>query len=89
MRNVATHCGSQMFSDVYGLVDAIGTALGDGRAGPWSCGVTSKETGYLLDLLMASDAPAVLTEAMPNLLLTGPNRPANILRRPGCVRGLG
>jgi L-asparaginase len=72
---------SLSFGDLFGLADAISAAVGDGFAGAVVIQGTGtiEETAYLLDLLVASDAPVVVTGAMRNPSLAGPDGPANIL----------
>jgi L-asparaginase len=82
LRDVANKPGASLsFGDLFGLADAISTALGDGFAGAVVTQGTDtiEETAYLLDLLVASDAPVVVTGAMRNPSLAGPDGPANIL----------
>ena len=82
LRDVANKPGASLsFSDVFGLADAVSAALGDGLAGAVVIQGTDtiEETAYLLDLLVASDAPVVVTGAMRNPSLAGPDGPANIL----------
>src|ERR1700683_4103269 len=75
---------------------STGTALGDGCAGAVLTQGTDtiEETAYLLDLLVASDAPVVVTGAMRNPSLAGPDGPANIpaairVAAAACARELG
>jgi len=97
LRDVANKPGASLtFGDLFGLADAIGTALGDGCAGAVVTQGTDtiEETAYLLDLLVASDAPVVVTGAMRNPSLAGPDGPANILAAirvaaAACARELG
>jgi L-asparaginase len=87
---------SLSFRDLFGLAEAVSTALDEGFAGAVVTQGTDtiEETAYLLDLLVASDAPVVVTGAMRNPSLAGPDGPANILAAIrvaacGCARGLG
>jgi L-asparaginase len=97
IQDVANKPGASLsFSDLFGLADAISAALGDGFAGVVVIQGTDtiEETAYLLDLLVAADAPVVVTGAMRNPSLAGPDGPANILAAirvaaSGCARGLG
>jgi L-asparaginase len=82
VRDVANKPGASLsFSDLAGLADAIGAAVDDGAAGVVVIQGTDtiEETAYLLDLLVAADAPVVVTGAMRNPSLAGPDGPANIL----------
>ena len=82
MRDVANKPGASLsFGDLFGLADAISGALGDGVAGVVVIQGTDtiEETAYLLDLLVASEAPVAVTGAMRNPSLAGPDGPANIL----------
>ena len=82
LRDVASKPGASLsFGDVFGLAGAIGAALDDGCAGAVVIQGTDtiEETAYLLDLLVAADAPVVVTGAMRNPSLAGPDGPANIL----------
>src|SRR5260370_12463602 len=97
LHDVANKPGASLsFSDVFGLADAISAALGDGFAGVVVIQGTDtiEETAYVLDLLVASDAPVVVTGAMRNPSLAGPDGPANIaaairVAASGCARGRG
>ena len=97
IHDVANKPGASLsFGDLLGLADAISAALGDGFAGVVVIQGTDtiEETAYLLDLLVASDAPVVVTGAMRNPSLAGPDGPANILAAirvaaSSCARGLG
>jgi len=97
VQDVANKPGASLsFGDLFALADAISAALGDGFAGAVVIQGTDtiEETAYLLDLLVASDAPVVVTGAMRNPSLAGPDGPANILAAicvaaSSCARGLG
>jgi L-asparaginase len=85
LRDVANKPGASLsFGDVFGLADAISAALDSLDGGCAGAVViqgtdTIEETAYLLDLLVAGDAPVVVTGAMRNPSLAGPDGPANIL----------
>jgi L-asparaginase len=82
IQDVANKPGASLsFRDLFGLADAINAALRDGFTGVVAIQGTDtiEETAYLLDLLVASDAPVVVTGAMRNPSLAGPDGPANIL----------
>jgi L-asparaginase len=97
LQDVVNKPGASLsFRDLFGLADAISAALGDGVAGVVVIQGTDtiEETAYVLDLLVGSDAPVVVTGAMRNPSLAGPDGPANILAAirvaaSGCARGLG
>jgi L-asparaginase len=97
VQDVANKPGASLaFDDLFGLADAISAALDDGFAGAVVIQGTDtiEETAYLLDLLVACDAPVVVTGAMRNPSLAGPDGPANILAAirvaaSGCARELG
>jgi L-asparaginase len=97
MQDVANKPGASLsFGNLFGLAEAISAALGDGVAGVVVIQGTDtiEETAYLLDLLVASEAPVVVTGAMRNPSLAGPDGPANILAAirvaaSGRARGLG
>jgi L-asparaginase len=97
VQDVANKPGASLsFGDLFGLADVISAAVGEGSAGAVVIQGTDtiEETAYLLDLLVASDAPVVVTGAMRNPSLAGPDGPANILAAiqvavSGCARGLG
>ena len=82
VRDVVNKPGASLsFADVLGLADAITAALGDGCAGAVVIQGTDtiEETAYLLDLLIPSGAPVVVTGAMRNPSLAGADGPANLL----------
>ncbi len=97
MQDMANKPGASLsFCDLFGLADAISAALGDGFAGAVVIQgtYTIEDTAYLLDLLVASGAPTVVTGAMRSPSLAGPDGPANILTAirvaaSGCARGTG
>jgi L-asparaginase len=72
---------SLSFADLYGLAALITAELDGGCAGVVVVQGTDtiEETSYLLDLLIPGDAPVVLTGAMRNPSLAGPDGPANLL----------
>jgi len=72
---------SLSFAEVFDLADTVSGALDDGCAGAVVIQGTDtiEETAYLLDLLVAADGPVVVTGAMRNPSLAGPDGPANIL----------
>lgn len=84
------------FADLYELAAAIDEALNDGCAGAVVTQGTDtiEEVAYVLDLLLATDAPVVVTGAMRNPTMAGADGPANILAAirvaaSPCARGLG
>ncbi len=82
MQDVANKPSASLtFCDLFSLRGAISAALGDGFAGAVMIQGTDtiEQTVYLPDLLVASDAPVVVTRAMRNPSLAGPDGPANIL----------
>jgi L-asparaginase len=87
---------SLSFGDLFGLAAAINGVLDDGCRGVVVTQGTDtiEEVAYVLDLLLDTDAPVVVTGAMRNPTLAGADGPANILAAirvalsPG-ARGLG
>lgn len=84
------------FPDLYELAAAINKALDDGCIGLVVTQGTDtiEEVAYVLDLLLPTDAPVVLTGAMRNPTMAGADGPANILAAimvaaNSCARGLG
>lgn len=73
--------GDLSFLDILDVVDAADEAVAKG-----ACGIvltqgtdTLEETAFLIDALWARDAPFVITGAMRNPTLPGPDGPANVL----------
>ncbi len=82
VRDVANKPGASLsLADVFALAETVSAALADGCAGAVVIQGTDtiEETAYLLDLLVAGGAPVVVTGAMRNPSLAGPDGPANIL----------
>jgi L-asparaginase len=84
------------FADLYELAAAIDEALKDGCVGAVVTQGTDtiEEVAYVLDLLLPTDAPVVVTGAMRNPTMAGADGPANILAAIRvaaslCARGLG
>jgi len=84
------------FSDLYELTDAINRALEDGCVGAVVTQGTDtiEEVAYVLDLLLPTDAPVVVTGAMRNPTMASADGPANVLAAirvavSSCARGLG
>jgi L-asparaginase len=84
------------FPDLYELAAAITDALNDGCTGAVVTQGTDtiEEVAYVLDLLLPTDAPVVVTGAMRNPTMAGADGPANILAAvrvaaSPCARGLG
>ena len=69
------------FTDLYELAAAIKEALNDGCLGAVVTQGTDtiEEVAYVLDLLLPTDAPVVMTGAMRNPTMAGADGPANIL----------
>jgi L-asparaginase len=97
VQDVANKPGASLsFGDLFGLAEAISAAMRGGAAGAAVIQGTDtiEETAYLLDLLVAGDAPVVVTGAMRNPSLAGPDGPANIaaaiqVAASSCARSLG
>jgi L-asparaginase len=82
VRDVANKPGASLsFADLFHMADTISDALNEGCIGAVVTQGTDtiEETAYLLDLLIYSDAPVVVTGAMRNPAIAGPDGPANIL----------
>ncbi|MDD9991347.1 MAG: asparaginase [Rhodospirillales bacterium] len=67
--------------DLFALADAIEQAVADGADGVVVTHGTDtmEESAFLLDRILDLDAPVVLTGAMRNPTLAGPDGPANLL----------
>src|SRR5262249_19813666 len=72
---------SLTLDDLFELVTAINDALAEGCAGAVVTQGTHtiEEAAYVLALLLPTDAPVVVTGAMRNPAMAGPDGPANIL----------
>ncbi len=82
VRDVANKPGASLsFADVLGIADAIAVAMDEGWAGAVVVQGTDtiEETAYLLDLLIPSNLPVVVTGAMRNPSLAGADGSANVL----------
>jgi L-asparaginase len=84
------------FPDLYELAAAINEALNAGCAGAVVTQGTDtiEEVAYVLDLLLLTDAPVVVTGAMRNPTMAGADGPANMLAAirvaaSPCARALG
>jgi L-asparaginase len=77
----AVPSASLSFEDVLDVVDEAGTAVDDGAIGiVLTQGTdTLEETAFLIDTVWQRDAPFVVTGAMRNPTLAGPDGPANLL----------
>ena len=82
--------------DLFALADAIERAVGDGAHGAVVThgADTMEESAFVLDRILSSDAPVVLTGAMRNPTMAGADGPANLLNAVrlaahGPARGLG
>ena len=82
--------------DLFALADAIEQAVAAGAHGAVITHGTDtmEETAFVLDRILALDAPVVVTGAMRNPTLAGPDGPANLLNSVtlaahGPARGLG
>ena len=82
--------------DLFALADAIEQAVADGAHGVVVTHGTDtmEESAFVLDRILAPDAPVVLTGAMRNPTMAGPDGPANLLNAVrlaahGPARGLG
>ena len=82
--------------DLFALADAIEQAVADGAHGAVITHGTDtmEESAFVLDRILALDAPVVVTGAMRNPTLAGPDGPANLLNAVrlaahGPARGLG
>lgn len=76
-----TASGDLTFDDLVSLATEISARFADGYAGVVVTQGTDsiEETSFALDLLVDSDRPVVVTGAMRNPTLAGPDGPANLL----------
>jgi len=76
----AVPSASLTFADVLDVVERAAKAVADGAAGVVVTQGTDtlEETAFLIDSVWASDAPFVVTGAMRNPSLPGPDGPANL-----------
>src|SRR3954452_13124363 len=76
----AVPSASLTFADVLDVVERAAKAVADGAAGVVVTQGTDtlEETAFLVDSVWASEAPFVLTGAMRNPSLPGPDGPANL-----------